>query len=251
MQRSPWVPATHIVSEPSRPRPAIGSATAVIVAIALEGGMPEPTPPSPALPPSAPPTAIAASLPPRESASQLVVAAGGIVDTAMLPSFATGFEAALGWAYSLPKWRIRAVAGGSFFLPQNSPALMRGLAAGESGHFNLFAAGLRVCGSIVRNAFDLGPCLGVEIDVMNGAGAGGPAQSLRSTGLWGSALGSLLASWSFSRHLAITLRAEGFYAPNPVQFVVKYFPPPPDHIPVHQPSQTGARGALSMEFRFF
>jgi hypothetical protein len=235
--------------------PAIASATAVIIAIAVEGGLPEPTPPAAA--PSTRPPSIHVSTPPREFPSQLIVTAAATVDAGMLQSPAPGVEAALGWAYSLPRWRIRAAASGSFFLPQDSGLVTCTRsssgpcpAVGESGHFNLFAAAARVCGSIVEQAFDLGPCLGVEIDVMNGAGEG-PAQSIRSTGVWPSALASLLASWSFSRHLAITARAEGFYAPKPVQFVLNYVPATSDHILVYQPSPTGARGALGVEVRFF
>jgi hypothetical protein len=228
--------------------PAIASATAVIVAIAVEGGVPETVPP-PTTPP-AHPTSSPASWPQRESPSQLIVAASALLDAGMLPLLAPGFEAALGWAHAFPRWRIRSVASGSFFLPQDSEPIRDVRAPGEKGRFDLFTAAGRVCGAILQNALDLGPCLGAEIDVMTGAGAAGPAKSSSSTGAWLSGVGSLQAVWSFSRHVAILVRAEAFYSPNPVHFGLNYSPAPP-HIDVYRSSQAGARGALGMEFRFF
>lgn len=228
--------------------PAIASATAVIVAIAVEGGMPE----QPARAP-APPAAQhegQASTRARGGASQAVAAVAGALDGGTLPVISPGVELALGWAYSWSTWRLRALASTTFFLAQNTSPLLGGDAAGEVGHFDLFVASARVCGSLVRDAFDFGPCLGLEIDWMTGTGEAGPAHPDPSTAKWVSALGSLLASWSFSRHVAIVLRGEGFYAPATPDFGVN---DPLKGTPIHvySPRSIGARGALGVEARFF
>jgi hypothetical protein len=228
--------------------PAIASATAVIVALAVEGGMPEPA--SPATPAPSKTAPVAPTFAPQR-ASQLLVGAAAVVDAGTLPSPAPGVEGTLGWGYSWSTWRVRAIATGDVFLSQDTSPLGSGEAAGESGHFELFAAVARACASVVHAAFEVGPCLGAGIDIMSGTGsATGPAQPARRTGVWATAVGSLLASWSFSRQVAIVLRGEGFYAPWPPDFVVTSHPSG-NHISVHQPGATGARAALGIEARFF
>jgi hypothetical protein len=228
--------------------PAIASATAVIVAIAVEGGMPEPVMPQ-APPPEKP---IQPEPPHVRRASQLIAGAAAVIDASTWPSLAPGVEGTLGLDQSWSMWRVRAVATGSFFPWQDSTPLVGTEAPGEYGRFELTAAAVRACGSIVRGAFDFGPCLGAEIDVMMGRGASmGPAQPTRHSGAWASALGSVLASWSFLRHAAIFLRADAFYAPLPPQFGVYSPAPSRNPINVYEPPHIGARGALGVEVRFF
>jgi hypothetical protein len=225
--------------------PAIASATAVIIAVAVEGGMPEPALPEAPPPPKSTPHATRAA---PQQAPQLIVGAAAVVDGAMLPSFAPGVEGTLGWGYSWSVWRIRGVASGSFF-PSKDSAQLRSEAPGAFGSFELFTAAARVCASVIRGPFDLGPCLGAEVDFMTGAAAGAALPSPR-TGTWPSTLLSLLASWSFARHLAMVVRGDGFYAPQPPEFVLVSHPSE-THVHVHQPAQLGARGALGLEVRFF
>ena len=229
--------------------PAIASATAVIVAIAVEGGMPEPVSPQAPLPEKP-----RQSAPERmqQHASQLIVGAAAVIDANTWPLPAAGVEGTLGLDQSWSIWRVRAIATGSFFPRQDSKPIGGTEAPGEYGRFELAAAAVRACGSIVRGAFDVGPCLGAEIDVMTGTGASmGPAQPTRNLGAWASALGSVLASWSFLRHAAIFLRADAFYAPLPPQFGVYSAGPSRNPIDVYAPPHIGARGALGVEARFF
>jgi hypothetical protein len=227
--------------------PAIASATAVIVAVAVEGGMPEPALPEAPPPSKSTPPATAAA---PQHASQLIVGAAGVADGGMFWSLALGVEGALGWAYSWSKWRLRGTATGSFYPPRDSPLSANSEALVASGRFQLFATAARVCGSVAQGAFDLGPCLGLEVDVMTGT-ANPPARATRDSGIWATALGSLLASWNFSRHFAIFLRVEGFYTPSPPPRFRVTVKSPPSYIDVYQPSQIGARGALGLEVRFF
>jgi hypothetical protein len=229
--------------------PAIASATAVIVAIAVEGGMPEPVPGAP--PPENPERPVPQRVQLR--ASQVIVGAAAVIDASTWPSLAPGVEGTLGLAQSWSTWRVRAFATGGFFPWQDSSPLLSGSdAPGEYGRFELFTASVRACASLVRGAFDVGPCLGGEVDVMIGTGASiGPAQPTPDSGAWASALGSVLASWSFLRHAAIFLRADAFYAPLPPQFGVYSPAPSRNPINVYEPPHIGARGALGVEVRFF
>jgi hypothetical protein len=225
--------------------PAIASATAVIVALAVEGGMPDRVSPS-ASQASKPEPASPSAAQPR--GSQVVIGAAGVFDAGSLPLFAPGVEGSLGWATSWSRWRVRAVATGSFFPSQDSAPLPdRSGAPGEFGRFELFAAAARVCGSIVLGAVDVGPCLGAEADVMTGTRVRA-ALPTRNTGAWALAVGSALVSWSLTSHWAFVLRGEGFYAPSTPWFGLTSGA---NHIDVYRPSSTGARGALGLEVRFF
>ena len=230
---------------------AIASATAVIVAVAAEGETREPEPvPAPQSGRYSPELPTSTRL--RQRTSQVVVAGAGALDVGTLPPpIAPGVEATLGWAYTWSTWRIRALGSVTFFPSKNSLPLGGTQAPGEYGRFDLFGASARACGSLVQAVFDFGICLGMEIDWMTGTGAtGGPAQPSQHTGAWPLALGSLLASWSFSREVAILVRGEGFYAPAPATFVVTESPKNA-HIDVYTPNQMGLRGALGVELRFF
>jgi hypothetical protein len=232
--------------------PAIVSATAVIVAVAIEGGIRQP----PATPLPEPPRPAA---PPPSLGSQLVIAAGGVIDGGALPKAAPGAEAAVGWTYRWPVGRIRVLATGSFFPSQSSDALQSPAAvAGEYGSLDLFASSLRGCASIVREALDVGLCLGAEVDVMNGKanvpGTQPPSFTPHSgTGVWASGLVSVLALWSVSRHVAVYLRADGLASSAPPFGVRLTVSGVTQSIPIHQPypASLGARGALGLEMRFF
>jgi hypothetical protein len=219
--------------------PAIAFATALIIAVAVEGGIPPQQAPAPPVAPAPRPLPVAPQ--PTRPASQLIVAAAGVVDTAMLPSPAPGGEATLGWAYQWSRWRIRAIASASLFADQ--PAL----STAGAGRFMPLTASARMCASIVEGAFDVGPCLGAEFDSMDGKGVSATFLPSHGIGVWGSALGSLLASWSFSRRVGIFLHVGGL-----VSFTTRpTFGVQPGSMYVYTPSATGLRGELGVELRFF
>ena len=222
---------------------AIATASALILAIAVEGGMPEATEPSapsagPALPP--PPAAS------RRPSSQLVVAAGGVLDSGMFPGATPGAEGTLGWALDLPDFRVRALASASLFGVQTVQTPV----PNETGRFTPFAVAMRGCVSLRRGAFDVGPCLGGELDVVQGEG-GTPAPSYQprtTPGSWASLLGSVVATWSFSRHVAVFLRADGLLPLHRPTFGIDSGG---TQLNVYTPSSNFVRGALGAEARFF
>jgi hypothetical protein len=210
---------------------------ALIVAVAVEGGVP------PLAPPVSPPKAPAAA--PAEGgesahASQLLVTAAGVIDDGTMPPVAGGGEAALGWSYATSRGRVRALAGASYF-----PSGSKNLPGREGGTFTLFDASARLCASIARGPFDIGPCLGGEIDRMSGTGFGPTIQPLYKSAVWGSAVGTALASWSLSGLIAVFARADGIVPLAPPTFV--YLP----EGNVHQPSLPAWRAAFGVELRFF
>jgi hypothetical protein len=219
--------------------PAIASATALIIAVAVEGGMLPP----PAIPPpvAAAPTPLPLASSPTRSASQLIVAAAGVVDTAVLPSAAYGGQATLGWSYEWSGWRTRALASASFFAAQSAQS------TAGAGRFMAIAASARMCASIVEGVFDVGPCLGVEFDSIEGKGASPAFQPKQGLGAWESAVGSLLASWTLSRRFAVFVDAGGLvsFTTRPT-FVVQ-----PGNLYVFVPSPAGLRGEIGLELLFF
>jgi hypothetical protein len=236
--------------------PAIASAAAVIIAVAVEGDRPEASPPVAAQSTFHPP-ASAATAPEPKPAWQLVVRAGGVLDGGMLPSVAPGGEAAVGCAFEWSRLRIRALASASLFTEQTA-SVRNPVGDGtgtEGGTFGPpFVASVSACASAVQARLDLGLCLGAELDVVRATGfATGAARlsfinSSPQTRAWVSALGSVLASWSLSRHIAFFIRGDGLVSPGSPTFGLL-----PRDIRVHQPypSSLGARGALGIEARFF
>jgi hypothetical protein len=225
---------------------AIASGAALIVAGAVDGGVPPLAPTaSPPKAPAAPPAEGGESAP----ASQLLVTAAGVIDDGTMPPIAGGGEVALGWSYATPTWRVRALASASYFPPETV-----NLSSGEGGRFWLLTPSARACASIARGPFDLGPCIGAEIDLMMGSGVGAPTagephKNSVGTGYWGSALGAILASWSLSRQIALFARADGLALLAQPTFVVSQAG---GYLSVYSPpSPLAWRAALGVELRFF
>jgi hypothetical protein len=221
---------------------AIASAAALIVAVAVEGGV------APEVPAATPQRAPGPSpLAQRDGSthdSQLIVTAAGVIDDATLPAVGGGGEAGVGWAYRISIYRLRALVGASLFANQTfSPG----------GSFTLLATSARTCGSIASGPFEFGPCLGADVDAMWASGVGWQQRHQASPlPYWASLLGSALVSWNFSRHIAIFARADGLISLEPPRFMASDVPPPiPPDIPVHRPAPVAARGAFGIELRFF
>jgi hypothetical protein len=227
---------------------AIAKAAALIVAIAVEGKGPTQPQPKPPPVPVQPPRPKASGH--FESPSEFVVALSGLVDWGLLPAVAPGGELALGWAYRAPPFRVRAVASASLFGEQTATLPTSAL---EGGRFTAFGASARGCASLMKGGLDVGPCVGVEVDTMSAAGFGPSSAGFiplpRATATWPAALGSVLASYSLSRHVAIVLRAEGVLplVKTPTFGVVESSG---KDIPLHEPA-AGVRAAVGIETRFF
>jgi hypothetical protein len=227
---------------------AIASAAALIVAVAVEESVP------PEVPAAAPPPEPRASPFPKSNGSrhdsQLIVTAAGVIDDATLPAVGGGGEAGVGWAYRISIFRLRALAGASLFAEQTSSP------AGypqSGGHFTLLATSAKACGSIGSGPFELGPCLGVDVDAIWATGFGWQQTSGPMSAQWVSVLGSVITLWNFSRNIAIFARADGLIPLEQAHFEAKVIAPPllVAYIPVHRPAPVAARGAFGIELRFF
>jgi hypothetical protein len=236
---------------------AVAAAAALVIAIAVEGGVPpppiEPASLSPASPPKPqpadrPPPARVTEASPPPPTSQLVLSAAGVADVATMPSPpAPGAEVGVGWSPTFSFLRLRALGTASFYPAEGVTSAQ----SGEGGHFWLFAASARACAGIVRGSVDIGPCLGGEVALMSASGEGHGVPGFRSSdavGLWGSALGGVLASWSLSRSLALFARADALLSLDQPSFVLVF---PSRNDLVYRPSVWAGRGAFGLELRFF
>jgi len=232
---------------------AVASAAALILAIAIEGGVPAPRPAEVApLPPGPAPLAHAETpAPPHDS--QLVAAAAAVADKATLPSLAGGAEASFGFAYGTSTYRLRFLASASLFSSQVATVASH---PGQGGSFALVGASARACASLIRGAFDFGPCLGAEVETMSVSGFGRSATPNASftpqdaTAQWLAPLGAALAALNLSRHVAIVARVEALVPLSRPVFRVHLLPPEGDLV-VYQPSWLAARAAIGVEVRFF
>jgi hypothetical protein len=240
---------------------AIASATALIVAVAIEGrALPE----SPQTVPSNASGADGrpAAPPPAPSYGwhnwQLLVGAYGIVDDGAMPSIAGGVEVALGWAGVWRAWRVRVVASAAAFPEQSKLADRPQLAAkSEGGDFRLIDASGRACGSLVVGPFDFGPCVGSEVDSMDARGT--PSATLpghtsgQTSAQWVSLSGSALATWQFAPMLALSARVEGLVPLAHPRFVIAQLGEnrAAGQAFVHEPSAAALRLSLGLEMRIF
>src|SRR5450631_2863121 len=192
---------------------AIASAAALIIALWADGG-PDALPVDQA---SDKPR-IAPGVDPDRT--RFVLMLNGILDWGTMPDPpAGGMEAAGGPIWTVPGWRLRALAGLSFFPNRRTP-LTVGI---DQADFQLFK---------------LGPCAGVELAIMHGSGT-----TLQdSTQLWLSLLGSALASWSISPAVAVFGRVEVVVPTTQKSFATGNV--------VYAVPDVAVRGALGLELRF-
>ncbi|MGH7271316.1 MAG: hypothetical protein ACREJ3_12885 [Polyangiaceae bacterium] len=229
----------------------IAAGSAVVLAVAVGGGaLPLPLPqPAANVPPPAHQPQPAANVPPPErrasAESQMVVGVSGVMDDGTMPSLAPGIEASLGWGLRHEAMRLRIVAEGALYGSQMAGASGR---PGEGGTFTLWTGAVRGCETRVFGPVELGPCLGVELDAMSGAGIGA-ATPLQGSGTWGAVDGSALAVWNAGRAFGFSLRAGGVLPWSRPSFVIDRAAG--GDIPVHRPALLGLRIATGIEVRFF
>jgi hypothetical protein len=218
---------------------AVASAAALVIALWVEGGPDTPPPPTVAAPsvaardPEKPPDTPAAK--PRRR--PFVVMLDGVLDWRTMPDPpAGGMEAAGGPIWTFPRWRLRALAGLSFF-PSRRTALNGDI---EQADLELFDVSGRACATVILKQLELGPCAGGELAIMHGWGT----DFQDSTHVWVSLLGSALASWSISPAVGVFGRAEAVVPTARKRFSV------PDGNVVYQVPDVAVRGALGLELRF-
>jgi hypothetical protein len=232
----------------------LGSAVALIVALAFDpsrrplaaepnaDGGAAVAPPAPPAPPEPPPPAPAAVAGDR-SRLRLVVAAGGAVDVGALPSAGAGGVIAIGVALG----RARLEARGAIFGSQRQTD-----AAQPSQGVELAAlmGGGRGCYALLVTERALaGPCVGLEVERLAGAGFGGQA-TFSGDGTWLSVNAGLLGTFPLASFFALRAGAELLTPLSRPTFVVLA----PDGSvagSLHRPSSVGARFELGGELRFF
>jgi hypothetical protein len=242
---------------------ALAAATGVIIALAAEGGddgaparpAAEVRPPAPerlAAPMIAPTIAPTISSGPTKPASGwsrsgVFLQLGGLLDGGTMPSTpASGLEVAAGesWAGSL--WRLRLIAGASYFLPQapSSSPLAFGIPAGQ--YWMLSFSG-RGCMTAALSRFEIGPCLGAEVVAMHGSSIGGT--SAESTQYWPAPTGSFVAALTFAPSAVVFARVDVAFPGTRRTFLSDESNGIHDEI--FRVSAHAVRGALGVELRFF
>jgi hypothetical protein len=234
---------------------AIASAVALVSVVAIEGGeVPhrEAVAPPPPPPPPPAPAQNRSSNAPTHSEALLVVAAATADfgrDFGTMPSLAPGAQAGVGWLVGLGFYRLRLVASGSFFPTQKDTHVQ---SQSDTGSFDLWTAALHACGTRVFGIAEVGPCLGGELEVMQGTGSGGGPSftSLPADGSWGAFLFSAFGALHFGRVVALIARGDGVFSPPPPTFrdtnqsktQVFYS---------YQPSSVALRATLGLELYYF
>jgi hypothetical protein len=242
---------------------AVASAAALVVAIAVEGGVPPPPVEAPipvASAPRTPPSPPRPEQPPRPR-SQLVVSLAGVVDGGTLPSVSPGGEASLGWVYTTPGFRVRALGAVAAFPDQTIGAQTSLPLRNEGGVFSLLTMSTRGCVSLVRQPFDLGPCVGAELELLSAEGTGAGAinagsgaerfKGSHATAQRPSVIGSLFGSWSLSPAFALFVRGDALWSPTQPSFVITNADRGVANIGVYALPTLAARGTLGLEMRFF
>jgi hypothetical protein len=231
---------------------AIVSATALIVAVAVDGRLPEAVPPPPRAAGSARRPERALSPPPPQGSSypaQLDWTVGGMIDSGTLPHAAAGGELVLGWSQRWAQWRFRLLANGELFGAQRAVDRL-----GNGAYLGLLTGSARGCASALVGPVELGPCLGAEIDYMWAeSGVGSSDFTFQRGGeAWPTVLGSLLGSFRLSQRVGVFARVDGVVRPvRPPQLAVRAGASPSGD-PVYQPpGGVGYRAAIGLEMRFF
>lgn len=229
----------------------ITDVVAVIIAVAVDGG-PTAVPPSsvagsvvgPAAAPGADEVGRASAAGSLSSTSRLIATGAVLVDDGTMPDApAPGVELALGWTGTAGRVRLRSLLGFGYFPTQR----ILEAETGRGGTFRQAAVSARLCGSLVRGRFDLGPCLGAEVERMTAVGLGpaGTFVSFTGSASWASATAGLAASWRFSRGVVLFVRAEGLVPFGRTAFVLEG-----GGGAVHRTSSVAGRAAFGLELRF-
>lgn len=216
---------------------AIASASALIITLWVEGG-PDTPPPAAVAQDSERPTAIAPGVAPRRTPFVLML--NGLLDRGTMPDPpAGGMEAAGGPTWMVSGWRLRALAGLSFFPKRRTPLSTDA----DQANFELFDVSGRGCATVGNDRFEVGPCAGAGLSIMHGSGT-----ALQDrTQLWLSLLGSALAAWSISPAVAVFARADLVFPATPGTFLGVGG----NGNTVYKVPAVAVRGALGLELRFW
>ena len=217
---------------------AIASAAALIITLWVEGGPDTPPPPAAAQDSERP--AIAPRIAPEivPESAPFVLMLNGLLDRGTMPDPpGGGMEASGGPIWTFSDWHLRVLGGLSFFPNRRTPLMY----LINQANFRLFDFTGRACATVVTGRFEIGPCAGLELAVMDGSGT----ELQASTQFWFSLLASGLASWSISPSVAVFGRADVVLPTARTTYL--------DSIPygntIYKVPAVALRGALGLELR--
>lgn len=224
------------------------SAAALITAIASDEGVLPQSPPVLVIPRRLANEAPSPAWPRVLNGLQVDIAVAGAGEYGLSPAFAPGAEVSIGGL--LPRLggvvHLRALVTGAYFAPQTD-ALPGHV---ESAEFQLVAISGRACTSFGTGRFDVGPCVGGELDRMSGTGVGSPTVFTPGKGgaTWGTLVGSLLASVRLTGDVGLFARFDANVSTAPPRFDVQT---PSGRQLAERPSPVAARAAAGVELLFF
>jgi hypothetical protein len=227
----------------------LGSAVALIVALAVDPGARPPPPPlddagAPEAAVSAAPSSSARALRPASEPTSLgvAVAADVVADSATLPSTGVGGELAI----ALVADRLRVEGRGRLFASQRAldPAKST-----QGVDVALLGGGLRACFAVLAGTVALAPCAGGGVERLSADGFGGNASFSRDAA-FASLDGGALLTWSFTRWLALRAELDGVVPLARPSFVVLRADGSVAEV-LHRPSSVAARTGLGIELHFF
>jgi hypothetical protein len=228
---------------------AIASATAVILAIAVQDASEAPPNPTTTSPAQDREASLRASPPSIARTSRFFMTANGLVDWDTMPSApAVGYEAAFGESWRGDRWRLRWIAGADLF-PSHSPPDTPFLRS-VNGAFWLLGVSGRGCLGVALSRLEIGPCLGAELAAMHASDGGIPSSAVaislaNQTEYWLALLGSMAASWNVSGAMDVILRADLVVPTRRAIFGLAGDVLDDYQVPAH-----AFRGALGIQVRF-
>jgi hypothetical protein len=234
---------------------AIASAAALIVALSAESpGAAAPAPEQRDIPAVAAGPQSRVVSPGDWRPGQLSAMVNAIADGGTMPdSPARGFEIAVGMSWTIPFWRLRALAGSGFFPAQHTVAL------GTDGDVRLLTLSGRGCLTATPSVIELGGCLGAEVAVMNVANATGIQNNSQrtfavndGTQLWVSPLVAAVVAWNISPRISVFGKAE-VVVPSIQRTFLAVVPNGTEPLlwEIYVVPTVATRAALGVEVRFF
>jgi hypothetical protein len=213
----------------------LAEATAVLLGLALhpEEVTAEPAPPpvEPSVPPPKP-----EAKPASYFAHTFAVGASGVVGTAALPSTATGGSVTVSFT---PGHFVFEVDGRRWVSQSQTR-----IESGAGAHFSMTTLGGRACWAALRTeAFDVSPCLGVDVHLTDAQGYGAQ-KNVSASAAWSTASAGVLGRLPLTTWLGLRARVEISSALARPTFVVQ------DDGPVHRPALFGTSASLGVELHF-
>lgn len=253
---------------------ALGSAVALIVALAVDpsrrvpadaGALPptakpaegsladaDAAPPPSSSAPAAPagPAARSRPRPAEESADgpRLAVGAEGAVDLGTLPSPAVGGALVVAGLYRSVRVEVR----GRIFASQRAADVARPAQGVDLAYLGLDA---RAClavlatGRVSREGVAVSPCLGVDLSRITGSGFGG-SKTFSGDGSWSAFEPGLLGTWALASSVALRVGVDLLVPTSRPGFVV-LAPDGSTAESLHRPAPIAGRVDLGAELRFW